>query len=146
MSKKDEKQQESVGVVESVDSGLSEEQEAALGQLQPDFVPPNDKDEKSSKAAEKAQSIHTVTMVLGGVFEVLAVRLGEHWRLDPKEANAIAVPAVEVMDKYLPEFENGPEVALVAAVGMVVLPRVLAQKQLSSNEPEGAQNGDKSAS
>jgi len=125
-----------------VDPGLTDEQASALDQLQPDFVPGTD--DKPKQAPKNAQSIAMVTMVLGGVFEVLAVRLGDHWRLDPKEAKAIAEPAVAVLDKYLPDFESGPELALVASVGMVVMPRVLKQKQLAQQDEEIREvvNGD----
>jgi hypothetical protein len=144
MKPESEKEHQSPTEKKPVDPGLTDEQANALDQMQPDYVPGGD-DEKKKEPPKNAQSVAMITMVLGGVFEVLAVRLGDHWRLDPKEAKAIAEPAVAVLDKYLPDFESGPELALVASLGMVVLPRALQQKQIAQqteNDKETVNDGN----
>lgn len=118
---------------------LTDDQSKALDELTPDFqVKVKAEEEKTSK--KQTESIMMMGLLLTGVFEVLAVRLGDHWRLDQREASAIAEPAIAVIDKYVPNFENGPELALVAATAMVVVPRVMAQQQIR----EGGNNGDQS--
>ncbi len=125
-----------------IDTGLSPEQENALNMMQPDYEPKAEGEKADRQSAKQKQQVQMVGLVVAGVFEVLSSRLGDHWRLDPKEVKAIAEPASMVIDKYLPDFESGPEFALLAAVGMVVVPRVLVQKQISQEQPEGAEHGD----
>ena len=121
--------------------GLTSEQSAALDGMQPDFVLGNESEAKKAKP-KSSESVVMVTMVLAGVFEALSVRLGDHWRLSPQETEAIANPAVMVLDKYMPDFESGPELALVAAMGMVVMPRLLQQKQLNNNDKNSDDKGE----
>lgn len=139
--KEPEKLQASDVTTEPKESGLTDDQEKGLDELSGDFVPaePGSDGKKKERVDPKLdQSAAMINMALMGIFEVLGSRMGDHWRLDPKEAAAIAQPAAMVLDKYAPDFENGPELALLGAVGVVVLPRVIMQRQLvqQPKEPE----------
>lgn len=60
--------------------------------------------------------------------ELLAARRGDHWRLADREAMAWAEAAVPVLNKYAPDFKSSPELALVLASIVLVIPRVQADK------------------
>lgn len=60
--------------------------------------------------------------------EMVAARRGEHWRLADREAMAWAEAAVPVIQKYAPDFKSSPELALVLCTGLLVLPRVQADR------------------
>ena len=59
----------------------------------------------------------------GGLFDILAKRMGEHWALNDTERMMIAKPTKRVLDKY--RIKTTPEFALLATAGILVIPRVL---------------------
>jgi len=60
------------------------------------------------------------------VFDVLAARRGEHWRLAPPEAEQLGGALDQVLAKYLPDNMEkwGPEITLLTVSAMIVLPRM----------------------
>lgn len=73
----------------------------------------------------------TVALV---VFEVVAGRAGEHWRLSAVEAREFGRAAGAVLDKHLGRGAMGPEAALVAVALSLVLPRLMMTKAARRKE------------
>lgn len=132
-------------------SNLDEGQEASLRSLMPDFEPKGD-DVKKESGKSKAQkepdpeTIQIVSLMYAGLFGVAAMRLGEHWALSADEVHQLAAPTVAVLDKYMPGAKLGVEVALLAAVAMVVFPRVMVtiSTQPLEGESEEVKDGNQS--
>ena len=74
------------------------------------------------------QAVDLVASLAKITGEVVAARRGDHWKVADKEAMAWAEAAVPVLEKYAPGFEASPELALVLVSGMIVLPRIQADK------------------
>lgn len=128
-------------------SNLDAGQEANLRSLMPDFEPGDDvKKEGSKSKTEKEpdrETLQIVSVMYAGLFGVAAMRMGEHWALSDDEVNQLAVPTVAVLDKYLPGARLGVEVALLAAVAMVIFPRVMVNVSQQPIEGEVV-NGNQS--
>lgn len=132
-------------------SNLDEGQEASLRSLMPDFEPKGD-DIKKAGGSSKSQkepdpeTAQIVSLMYAGLFGIAASRLGDHWTLSVEELNQLAAPTVAVLDKYMPGAKLGVEVALLAAVAMVVFPRVMItiQARPIEGESEEVSDGDKS--
>ena len=129
---------------------LNPAQEAELRGLMPDFEPKGDDIKKegggTAQKAPNAETLQIVSVMLAGVFTVAAARLGDHWALLQEELVALAVPTFAVLEKYLPVAKVGPEVALLAAVAMIVFPRVmitLQQQPIEGKSEEVVTDGDK---
>lgn len=124
---------------------LSVEQEAELRNLEPDFEPKKNgaSDGKTQKEPDE-QAVGMVTLLYAGLFAVLATRLGDHWQLTEKELVSLAEPTVAVVAKYYPDVKLGPEMALVAAVAVVVFPRLMVKPVIEGELVEGEEGGDKS--
>jgi len=60
------------------------------------------------------------------VFDVLASRRGDHWRLQAPEAEQLGGALDQVLAKYLPDNMErwGPEITLITVATMIVLPRM----------------------
>lgn len=116
--------------------GLSEQQVGELEALQPDFEPK----EQDSKAAMESSIEAMVATVLGIGFAIVAVRAGDHWNLAPQELEVLSKAAVPVINKYVPDFEASPEVALIMAAGMIMVPRLM----INVSKSEDDDSGDKS--
>lgn len=133
-------------------SNLDEGQEASLRSLMPDFEPKGDDIKKAAGSSSKSQkepdpeTIQIVSLMYAGLFGVAAMRLGEHWALSADEVHQLAAPTVAVLDKYMPGAKLGVEVALLAAVAMVVFPRVMVtiSKQPLEGESEEVSDGNQS--
>jgi hypothetical protein len=115
----------------SLDAGV----ERALDSAIADFEPVSEEQAKSG-GKEDTESAAMVGMMYAGVFSVLALRLGDHWALSPLEVEALAVPTVAVIKKYIPNAKAGPEAVLLGAVAMVVLPRLVASKEPKTTEKD----------
>jgi hypothetical protein len=126
--------EKAVEVEEVPEPTLSPENEAALDGLISDFEPEK---EKASGASDDKQSAEMVGMFYAGAFGILASRMGGHWALSSEEVEALSVPTVAVVKKYLPNAKAGPEAALLGAVAFVVLPRLMVGKE-PEPEPEEA--------
>lgn len=123
---------EEIENIEQSSDGLTNEQVESLNEL----IPNSEPTAEQSTVDNTAATVQMVEMLVTGVFAVLATRLGSHWALKPAESKAIAEPAVMVLDKYFPDMNFGPELALVGAVGMVVLPRVIMQVDIEKKKGE----------
>lgn len=129
---------------------LDAEQEANLRGLMPDFEPKGDDIKKAAgNGAQKEpdkETLQIVSLMYAGLFGVAAARLGQHWALSGDELVQLAVPTVAVLDKYMPGAKLGVEVALLAAVAMVIVPRVITtmQQQPIDGKSEVVGDGDKS--
>ncbi|MAK42706.1 MAG: hypothetical protein CMN80_00935 [Spongiibacter sp.] len=77
-------------------------------------------------------------------FGVVASRRGDHWKIADDEAQQLGAATDAVLQKYLPDIQTGPEVALVLTAGMVFLPRIMTDQQLAAEaeKPEAATDGD----
>lgn len=83
----------------------------------------------------------SVVLVL---FELVAARAGDHWRVTPAEAQAWGAAAGPVLDKYLGRGNLGPEVTLVAATLGLLVPRVLVSRSVRRDRgDQGDQGGDR---
>lgn len=95
---------------------------------------------KRSSAKEPAidKSLESnVSMFLATGFEFISTRLGEHWKVSDEEVKAISEPMTKILqrlgvnetaNKYMDYF------ALLAGVGMVVVPRILISQSVSKTE------------
>lgn len=120
-------------------------QEADLLKLTGDFDASKvaGSDGKTQKEPSK-ETIGFISLMYAGVFGILAARIGEHWALKPDEVAMLAEPTALVMDKYFPDSGLGCEAALVGAVFLVVMPRLLVPQPIDGEVVEGVGNGDKS--
>lgn len=77
-------------------------------------------------------------------FGVVAGRRGAHWKLSSEEAQQLGAATDAVLQKYLPDIQTGPEVALVLTAGMVFLPRIMTDQQLAAEgeKTEASTDGD----
>lgn len=124
---------------------LDPAQERELRELMPDFEPQEEKQGTGkAAAADDKQSIMMVSLMYAGIFGVLASRLGAHWNLSEAEVASLAAPTVAVMAKYFPSMRVGPEMALLSAVAMVVVPRLMVPGAVEGEVVEGEGDGDKS--
>lgn len=126
---------------------LDDEQENSLRELMPDFEPKKGAGTGSKSKTQKEpdkESVAMVSLMYAGVFAVLASRLGAHWQLSEAEIVSLAEPTVAVIAKYYPDARVGAEVALLAAVAMVVVPRLLVPSVVEGELVEVEKDGDKS--
>lgn len=99
------------------------------------------KKKSSSKEPALDKSLESnVSMLLQTGFEFASTRLGEHWKVSEEETKAISEPMTRILqrlgvnetaNKYMDYF------ALLAGVGMVIVPRVL----ITQSMPKEVQNG-----
>lgn len=137
---------QSIGGEEVKPLNLSLEQEAELRDLEPDFEPKKGEGPSNSKTQKEPdeKAVGMISLLYLGIFGVLAARLGDHWQLNEAELKSLAEPTVMVVQKYYPDAKVGPEIALVAAVIMVVVPRLLVPPVIEGELVEGEESGDKS--
>lgn len=137
--------QQVIGSEELKILNLSIEQEEELRKLEPDFEPKKtDSPGGKTQKEHDPQAVGMITMLYAGLFAVLAARLGDHWQLTEKELVSLAEPTVAVVAKYYPDVKLGPEMALISAVAIVVLPRLLVSAPIEGEVVEGDASGDKS--
>jgi hypothetical protein len=130
---------QAVEVEEVPEQTLSPENEAALDGLINDFEPEK---EATTSANDDEQSAAMVGMFYAGAFNILSARMGDHWALSPEEVEALSVPTVAVVKKYMPNAKAGPEAALLGAAAIVILPRLMVGKE---PEPEPEKTPDEPA-
>lgn len=118
------------GKAETIDAGKVVE--IPVLNLPTPKTPAKKKDSKKETAVDKTLEMN-VSMLLMTGFEFTATRLGEHWRVSTEEAKAISEPATRILqrlginetaNKYMDYF------ALLAGIGMVVVPRILITQSL----------------
>lgn len=122
-------------------TGIEPEQRAGL-EAMISAEEPAAKAEQPTVAGMTSGQLWSVLISVG--FSVAASRRGGHWALSPDEAEQLGEAAGAVADKYMPDMEAGPEYALLGAVFMVCLPRVMEDRAIAA--AEGGSDGDKSAS
>ncbi len=125
------KDESSIPGESTLDAGV----EAALDSHIADFEPVTEEQAKSGGAVDQ-ESAAMVGMMYSGLFSVLSMRLGEHWALEQAEVEALSVPTVAVIAKYLPNAKAGPEAVLLGAVAMVVLPRLMVKAEPKTTEKD----------
>jgi len=75
------------------------------------------------------------TALAGTVFELIAMRRGDMWRLAPDESQAVGQALDAVLAKYAPGIGDvGPEASLLLVTLAVVMPRVQAEKQSGAGD------------
>jgi hypothetical protein len=104
-------------------------------------APPIPKKKPKKKVNEKvvAENAANFALLIQGVFNIVAMRSGDHWAITQEEAQGIATPAARIMERYdITEKVNeyGDYVALAVATGMVIVPRVIiSQMQKPTKAP-----------
>lgn len=93
------------------------EQDAGTG----DYLPKDEPEQPELGAAE-------ITFILSITFDLVAKRRGEHWKLAEEEAQSLGVATDRVLQKYLPDIQTGPEVALALTGAAILLPRIALDK------------------
>lgn len=86
--------------------------------------------------------IATVAM-LG--FGFMAKRRGEHWNLSPAEAEQLGNATAAVLDKYVPNVQAGPEVALLIVGVTVLAPRLMMDAGRPEKDTEAEKTDDAAA-
>ena len=80
-----------------------------------------------------------VAMLIATGFEFTSTRLGEHWKVSEEEVKAISEPSTRILQrlginetasKYMDYF------ALLAGIGMVVVPRILIGQAQNQQTPK----------
>lgn len=97
---------------------------------------------RSRDSAAAPETVILFQSVIQGVFAVGAGRLGPHWQLSPEEAEGIAVPAANIMAKYMDSdlmAKYSDPIALMIALGVVVAPRVVIN--VTSKKKEVVKSG-----
>lgn len=123
--------------------GIEPEQRVELERLATDFEP--DAQPVGEPIAEESPGMSSgqmCAMVCSVGFGIVAGRRGAHWALSDEESGQLGEAMGAVLDKYVPDMEGGPEFALVVAAGMIVVPRIMVDRQLA--EQEAANDGDQS--
>lgn len=101
----------------------------------------------NGNSADSGQSVDAGPMLgtlIGTVCAVVASRKGEHWLLKEAESEAVGDALAAVMDKYMPDMDAGPEMALVVTVGMVFGPRLLADLSQAETDKDAGNDVDQS--
>ena len=71
----------------------------------------------------------------GTVFELVAMRRGEHWRLNNEESQAFGNALDAVLQKYAPQVGNvGPEASLLLVTAAVLMPRIQKDRAAQTDE------------
>lgn len=102
-----------------------------------DYEPSNDAMAGQHEAAEQPDmstgELCSSLLMIG--FNLIASRRGQHWQLTTDEANETGNALGAVLDKYFPDLSNqGVEITAVMTVGMVLTPRLMADKQVQEAE------------
>lgn len=97
---------------------------------------------RTRDSAAAPETVILFQSVIQGVFAVGANRLGPHWQLSPEEAEGIAVPAANIMAKYMDSdlmAKYSDPLALLIALGVVIAPRVVIN--VTTKKKEVKQSG-----
>lgn len=119
-----------------LDSIQVEDEGAQTEQRASELVAAGQPSEDSIKTAELCGGAWSMVMGL------IASRAGDHWALSEAEAQELGNTTGAMLDKYFPNFEGGPEMMFLGAMGVVFLPRYMQhqhiekQKALKDRESE----------
>ena len=90
-------------------------------------------------------SPEALQLLIAGIFDILAVRAGEHWRLDPIEAETLSAQAKPVMDAFFPGIGQSKWLLLIffsAQLGVILLPRIRESQKLAERKAGQADTRD----
>jgi hypothetical protein len=82
---------------------------------------------KSNNNVDESMILNISSLLQAG-FSIAAIRAGDHWNIDVKEATSIAIPLSKILERYnLLDRANeiSEPLALIVAAGTVIIPRVL---------------------
>lgn len=90
----------------------------------------SEKKEPGSAKVKKDKPVAAVTERIGQVFDLTSIYLGDHWKLQPREAESIAGPLVDCSEMIHPKAKEiigqwSPPLSLIAAAAIVVVPRLM---------------------
>lgn len=90
---------------------------------------PKPKKKRSKKNDDN--SINDIKNLISAIFGILSFAVGPEWEISDGEANSIATPLKNILDRYdltskIGQASDG--FMLVSALGMVIIPRVLMTK------------------
>jgi len=110
--------------------------------------PKQTKKERKSGSSKKDATIPVaqVSAIITTGFAILATRAGAEWNITEDEAKSIAEPATRILDKLDIIQKLGPyadAIALITAVGMVVVPRVMVTIQKSKRKVKQVAESEK---
>lgn len=91
---------------------------------------PPTKKGKAPKSNDMQLTADMLASLLGVVFNLMAVRMGDHWRLSAEEAMALAEPTSRILDRYDLTKKTGAYadfIALGVAVTGIVIPKVMME-------------------
>lgn len=117
----------------------------------PEFVPiaidgkseeapkPKRKYKKREKKTDKKETtdIKDVQMLIEGIFTVVSLKGGEHWKLQSKESEQIAIPLTNILEKnnLIEKVGNVSDgMGLIIACISIVVPRLLISKMQKPNK------------
>lgn len=83
---------------------------------------------KALSAKDKNSQIKDIQALIEGVFSVVSIKAGEHWRLSPEESKQIAEPVSNILERYdllKKVSEISDPVALVVAATTIIAPRFI---------------------
>jgi len=93
--------------------------------------------EKESEQPSECIGSEACGALAGTVFELVAMRRGEHWRLKSEESAAVGNALDAVLTKYAPQLGNiGAEASLLLVVVSVMMPRMQADREAGANQSE----------
>jgi len=132
--------------------GIDPVQESEMSAMAEDFQPPSEDGMGTGVQAQVSiDSGQLCATCLSVGFGIMAGRRGSHWALSAEEAEQLGNASGALLDKYCPDIDGGPEYAFIIAVGMVIAPRLMPDKQIEAANDEaandnGGQDGDTAAS
>jgi len=98
---------------------------------------------KADKALEQKQSelaaIISMTLVntVNIPFDILANRLGAHWKLGSNESKALSNSLEMLLEKYAPNLGSySVEIFAIVSLSGILIPRILIQIQISKEKKE----------
>lgn len=127
---------EGIRVIGGGSAGAAEETRLpGLADLKEDKIPtprkrPPRKGTTTGKKADGQMTADMLASLLGVVFNLLAMRLGQHWALRQDEAQALAEPITRIMARYDLTKKTGQYadfIALGVAAAGIMMPKVMIE-------------------
>jgi hypothetical protein len=97
----------------------------------------------AGKKHDKQQTEMMVKSVLVIGFNITAAKAGSHWALTQKEADSLAEPIAAIMERFnLTEATGkyGEYIALIVALGMIMIPKLMIHFEIKKQMKGGQQN------
>ncbi len=120
---------------------LQAEAEAMIAEIEGE-QPTNDTGAGAEGKPDAMPTGDMVAQLLGVTFNhVIAPRRGDHWKINDAEAKALGDAYGAVIDKYWPDFMNGPEIAAVLTSMAVLGPRMMQDAEQSKAKDKAKKPG-----